>query len=265
MTVLDVATPLHGKPKDELDAEDLRAHRKAIRLAVVGASGLVVTSLGLAMAGYLAMKQRDLAQRRLDIALSGTLAAQARQSADLAPSLANRNLLLAVEAMRRNPTVEAAEALRAGIRLSPLPLGRILHSDAPSVIALSEDGRYVAAAAPDRSGGYSAFVLIVVEVATGKELMRLRTSGEISEIELSSASGRVAIVSGPERINADSKRDPTVVEIWKVATGRMERRIASKGSILSIAWNVDGSRLLTGDASGQASVGMRLAVRLWAR
>jgi hypothetical protein len=79
---------------------------------------------------YFAVGQRNLAESRVDTALAGRLAAQAGASQDKEPSLVERNTLLAIEAMRRKPSLEAAMALRAGMSLLPVPVGRVLHARA---------------------------------------------------------------------------------------------------------------------------------------
>ena len=75
--VLDVAAPLHGKPKDELDGDDVRQHRRAKRLAWSAVIGLVILTISSIAAAFIAIQQRDLANKRSKIALSRQLAAQA--------------------------------------------------------------------------------------------------------------------------------------------------------------------------------------------
>lgn len=75
--VLDVAAPLHGKDKDALDGEDVRAFARLQRVrrgAIAGLSTLTFLAVGLA---YVAGVQRDEAVKQNTFAQAGRLAAQA--------------------------------------------------------------------------------------------------------------------------------------------------------------------------------------------
>ncbi len=62
--VAQLAAPMHGVDKDELESEDIRLHRRARRLAR-GATSLLVVLLVLAIAlGGLALQQRSRAQHQ---------------------------------------------------------------------------------------------------------------------------------------------------------------------------------------------------------
>src|SRR5678815_4894451 len=64
--ILDIATPLHGRAKGDIDAADLRAHRRSRRLAFGGVAVLSCLTIGLAAIAYFAVGQRDLAVSRVD-------------------------------------------------------------------------------------------------------------------------------------------------------------------------------------------------------
>ena len=49
--VADLAAPIHGIPKDELESEDVRQHRKALRLRRGSVAALLLLVVGLGIAG----------------------------------------------------------------------------------------------------------------------------------------------------------------------------------------------------------------------
>jgi WD40 repeat protein len=242
--ILDIATPLHGKDKDDIDAEDLRAHRRSRRLAFGGVAALAGLTAGLAVIAYLAIGQRNLAEARLDAALAGRLAAQAGASQDREPSLVERNTLLAVEAMRRRPSFEAAMAMRAGMSLLPVPVGRVRHARAPSALALSGDGSLLAVAA-ESGASPPGWIVLVIDTKSGAEIVRLPVAAETAGLALGSNGKKLAILS---------RAAPRDVAIWDLEKKRLERRLPPEGPVIAMALSSDGQYLATGDEFGRAVV-----------
>jgi hypothetical protein len=82
--VADLAAPMHGIPKDELESEDVHRHRRAVRLARVAAAGLVVLLLATVAGGTLALENA----RRADT--EAELRAEAEQQERIAKQERNR-------------------------------------------------------------------------------------------------------------------------------------------------------------------------------
>lgn len=194
--ILDLAAPLHGRPKDDLDSEDLRQHHRTLRIAwsAVALLCLLAAAFGLAAVyatgqrnvarqqtavareqknraveqAHIADKQRQLAEERRITALSRQLAAQA--VGETATGL-DGALLEAVEAFRAAPTFEARKALLAMLFYSP-HLRQFVRgpTHAWRTAALSRDGRSIVALDED-SGN------VVIEAATGRSL---ETVGEVN-------------------------------------------------------------------------------------
>jgi hypothetical protein len=76
-TILDIAAPLHGKDKDQLDGEDVRQFRRTRRLRAAAVAGLGALALATTTAAVVAVKERNLAIAQARIALSRQLAAEA--------------------------------------------------------------------------------------------------------------------------------------------------------------------------------------------
>lgn len=53
--IADIAAPIHGIPKDELESEDVREHRRAIRARRSAFAGLALLLLGIAIVGTFAL------------------------------------------------------------------------------------------------------------------------------------------------------------------------------------------------------------------
>ena len=144
--VLDLAAPLHGVPKDELDSDDLRQHRRTLRIAWSAVALLTMLAVGLGIAAVYATRQRNFAQQQTTIARAQSaraieqarIAEQQRKLAEerrvtalsrqlaaeaVGQSAVNLDgaLLEAVEAYHASPTFEARQALLVGFVLQPAP------------------------------------------------------------------------------------------------------------------------------------------------
>ncbi len=96
----DLAAPLHGRPKEDLLGEDVRQHKRTVRLAAGTMATLALLLIASMVGAAIAMEQRSQAAAAGHLALARQLAAQA--GSDRTGGLDTR-LLLAVEANRLNP------------------------------------------------------------------------------------------------------------------------------------------------------------------
>jgi len=137
--LLDVAAPLMGRAKDELDGDDIRLHRKARRTALAAAAFIVVL-------GVIAGAAMKTAQQRQKTAVSRALAS------DAASPLDDRSLamLLSIESRRIADTVESRRALLASIQRVPHTEAFLWgHSGAATSAVFSPDGQTVLSAGWD--------------------------------------------------------------------------------------------------------------------
>lgn len=129
--LLDVAAPLMGRSKDDLDSEDIRLHHKAQRTAWAVAVFLV--ALGLAAAVGM-----NMAHQRQKTAASRALASEATSHVE-DRSLA---LLLSLESRRIADTVESRRSLLAALQRMPDTEGFLWgHTDAVTRAVFSPDGQ----------------------------------------------------------------------------------------------------------------------------
>ncbi|MGH8933964.1 MAG: toll/interleukin-1 receptor domain-containing protein [Egibacteraceae bacterium] len=172
--IAQLAAPLHGLPKDDLESEDIRLHRRAMRTAWSAVAILVVLLLAASTTGVVAVTNArradqqarvadDQAQRADDQAQRAeqqaqraneeARIAQARELAALASARRNEHplsLLLGLESLRTAPTNEAflvlLQALQEPQLSNVLSLG---HADDVEDVAFSPDGTTLITAAND--------------------------------------------------------------------------------------------------------------------
>jgi WD40 repeat protein len=137
--LLDVAAPLTGRAKDDLDSEDLRLHRRAQRTAWAAAVFIVVLALAAAVG-------MNMARQRQKIAASRALASEATSQRN-DRSLA---LLLSLESRRIADTVESRRSLLTALQRVPHAEAFLWgHTDAVTQSVFSPDGQTVLSAGWD--------------------------------------------------------------------------------------------------------------------
>src|SRR4051812_36969262 len=198
--VLDLAAPLHGRAKDALDGDDVRQYRKFRRVQVIGVALIVLTALIAVFMAYRsnqnarraedatqreskerqrAEEQRDEANRQKNIALARQLAARSQVLTSQRGTLLNTAALLAVEAMRRTPSLEADQALRPVLALLPKRIVEIPCANAGEVQtgAFSPNGELLATVAKDQ-------MIIVWSTRTGERIREEKELGHVKKIQL---------------------------------------------------------------------------------
>ena len=102
--VADLAAPMHGVAKDELEGEDIRQHRRARRLARTGVITVVVLLVVAVVFGAFAVSQRNQAQDE-----------QARANANATEAL-TRGLANQAEVLQRSRRLDQALLARRRLR-----------------------------------------------------------------------------------------------------------------------------------------------------
>jgi WD40 repeat protein len=158
--VARLAAPLRGASLQELDSEDDRIYRHNRRLRGLAVMSLALLTVAALVAAGFAVNQQRRAERQARVATSRQLAATAitelRDRSDVA-------LALGAEAYQTAPTVQARQALLAGL-LDETHLLEYLHSrlSYATSVAFSPDGRLLAAGGRDTSANGTAVVWDVV-------------------------------------------------------------------------------------------------------
>lgn len=113
--IAELAAPIHGVPKDDLESDEVRTQRRVKRLARGALAGLVLLTLTSVVGGALAVAnqreavaQRDIAETEARVTRSQVLANEVVDGRDAPPDL---RLLLAAHAAALEPTNAATGAL----------------------------------------------------------------------------------------------------------------------------------------------------------
>ena len=220
--LLNVAAPLMGRPKDELDSEDIRLHRKARRTAAA-AVGFIV------MLGVLAGVASNTAHQRQKIAASRALASEAASPQE-DQSL---GLLLSIESRRIADTVESRRALLAAIQQLPHAEAFLWgHTEAVTRAVFSPDGKTILSAGWDNriiEWNAASHQLLGAPIDSTKDLVGVAFNADGSRFA-SSASGALII--------------------WDAATRRpMGDPLRADEDFLHVAFSFDGKLIAASTAA----------------
>ena len=243
--VADLAAPLRSLPKDELIGEDIRQHRRAVRLARGAIASLALLLLLAIGAAVFAVGQRNQARAQRDVALSRQLAAEAEDQTDVDPALST---LLSIAALESADTIEARSELmhqadtRAAItRISTREEeatprgdkrwrgGSTFAPDGVTLVPGVSDGRIQAWGLEDGD-------IVLWDVGRRRTLGILDGSGLITGLALS-PDGRT-LASAADR----------VVTIWDLARRRTIGSFTAEDDVWPVAFSPDGRTLAAGSA-----------------
>jgi WD40 repeat protein len=228
--VLDLAAPIRGIPKDQLDGDDVRQLRRNKLLARAAVTTIV-------LAAALAVWQAVEAVRERDIALSRQLAAQADNLRVSEPAL---SLLLAAQSFAAAHSTEASTALLRALKAAPLE--RIIEGSEPFwSLAVSEDGRSMAV-------GDGAAATHLVDLTNGNATTVL-SAPSVSPLKAALATA----ISGDGRRVAAGGFDQTV-SVWS-APGTVSKfppgPNTHEGFVLGLAFSPDASVLASAGSDGR--------------
>jgi WD40 repeat protein len=166
-------------------------------------------------------------------ALARQLVAQAELMRNSRADSLPVSVLLAVEALRRAPSLEAEQTLRRGLALLPRPLACLDHDQSVQAIALSPDGQYLATAGRDHT-------LRLWHLGRGRELARLQHQSIIS-----AANVGVGVTFSPQGgLLATASGDHTA-RLWEVPSGREVARLPHEDFVWAVTFSPDGCYLAT--------------------
>jgi WD40 repeat protein len=200
--ILDLAATLQGRPKDELDGDDVREHRKTRRIAGSAVAVLVLLTVAALIAASIAVLQSRIARSR-------ELAASARTELAVDPQL---SLILAKAAVEESRTEQAEGALREAILKSNVRLVQRRHTREVTNAMFSGDN--------------------AVSVSFDKQVLVWdANTGAIKY----TFPGHRAAVCGEQIVTAG---DPDI-SLWSLADGHLVHALPPSGLIDDIAFSPD--------------------------
>jgi WD40 repeat protein len=235
--VAQLAAPMHGIAKDDLESEDLRLQRRARRLARGAVTTLALLTAVALLFGAVAVRERDRAQANARVARHQATVADSQRLAAQAQTLAAGNfevaLLLAVEARKLDDSVASRGALEAVLSTSARLQGVVQLGD-NATAAVSADGRLMAVA--DAQGHVT-----VRDIAHGRVLTEFTETAPAVGALAFSRDGHTLAVS---RVGG--------IDLRSVASGLpLARPLIWSGSVgLGIAFSPDDTQLAATDLRG---------------
>ena len=178
-------------------------------------------------------EQRDEAERQRQVALARQLAAQA-QLLNIPDN--RRALLLAVESMRRAPSVEGSVPIYSLLDDIGVERTSLNHNGSVIAVAFSPDGKWLATASRDNTAR-------VWEAATGKELARLNHDDVVQAVAFSPDGQWLATASSDN-----------TARVWDAATGQELARLNHDYVVTAVAFSPDGKWLATASGDNTARV-----------
>ena len=236
--IADLTSVLRQQSKANLIGEDVRLHRRAIRLAWSAATALFFLTITAAGMAVYARYQESVAEQQRDRAIARYLAAEAERLADRGEDDAaiERAAAFAIESWRSLPNAKAWRAARALVHM--LPSTVIDHGESNTVwdIAFGDDGRLLATAGEDN-------VVRLVRTPDGGDVISpINHNDIVSTIALSADDRWLATGSADGRAR--------LVDLANEETYTFTNR----GEVLSVAFSPDSRLLATASRDGSASL-----------
>jgi len=244
--IADIAAPIMGRPKDEVIGDQLREHRRTMRLARGAVGTLAALTATATVATFIAIGQRNNAQTQARVATSREIAALAIATLGTDTDVAE---LLAVAAykMDRNPQTQAA--LVEAVMASPQLIRYLQTGAAVTCLAAAADGKAVAA-------GTANGELVLFDLVTGARRAVQAGHGPITDVALSADGSRVAATDGSQAVAWAGGAGRRVVR-FGMSRGASGVAVSPSGRLVAVLSNPNMSAGIINSDNASASLLVR--------
>jgi WD40 repeat protein len=218
-----LAAPLRGISKDDLIGRDLKQHRKAVRLTATALTLLLLLSVSAGAGAWVAIQQRNTAQRQTVLAESRALASGARSTA---PTQLDLALLLGQRSVQMNPTPDALASLFSAVSASPQLVQFVPQRSPVTTLTAGPGGGMIVG---DAQGTVS-----LLDTAHARQQPLPAAGGGAITALADSRAGRI-VVSG------DAKG---TVRLWSLSSGSLRWRRVLGSPVQAIAVSPDASTIV---------------------
>jgi WD40 repeat protein len=255
--VLQLASTLHNRPKDELDGADIRSQRQTRLLAAAGLIAILLITL-FALFQTRRSRQESLAN------LAASLAANSVKVLADNPDRTREAALLAIESNRLKPSFEGNQALRAAVSL--LPAGAQLYTaeDADPEqrvrdMAFSPDGASLAVV---RDNGSTQLIDVAKHKPPGyfapdeQPAAHIQLTGDPRDGSLDgdNAANAISVAFNTTGSMVASASRNGFVHVWTFPGGRELLRIFVGAPISQIAFHPKANELLSASDDGHVRI-----------
>jgi WD40 repeat protein len=231
--VADLAAPVRGLPKDELIGEDIRQHRRTLRLARGAVAGLLALAVATSASAVVAVRRADEARRQERTATSRLLAAAARNELE---GRLDRALLLGAEALRLGQTGESRDALVTALQHDARRRTYLWPKARVDAVAFSPDGQLLASSGVDDQHLEGPFPVTVTDLRSRRPVATMSRRARTNDIAFSPDGSLLAL--------ADGSHDPGAVTFWDTSTWKQQGRPLPVWGANSLSFSKDGRQLI---------------------
>jgi WD40 repeat protein len=243
--IADLAAPIHGTSKEDLEGEDIRQFRRFRRIRAAAVAALATLALASSLLGVVAMRNAERAEQEAGAARRAARVALSRQLSADAKNLIRTDLdlalLLGVEAYRQEPTTQAFDALLTVTESQP-ELETYLYRHQEAVLRL----KFVTKRRLLSVDGAGLVMEWDPETRKGKQVADLAIPISAADISDDGSALAFAEVSkGLGRANASR------VHVVNLDNGEERVFRGHQVNVESLAFAPDGRSLYSGDADGE--------------
>jgi len=224
---------LYGLSRSEVEQREKKreTQRRRITQSIVG--GIMATLIA-ATAISVTFWRQAVEQRRAAVARQ--LTAQAELARNESPRLIERSVLLAVESLKRLPTLEAETVLRPQLAKMLLPVRRISMGELSGPCVFSPDRTRVAAATKEG--------VKVYDLLTGKRIAVLDPLPPLMRFKFSP--------DGQHFVTGSGSMDPRVAQnyvaqVWRLQDAKEIKRLTHTEPVFMLVFDADGRHLAVSD------------------